>query len=36
VVKSGLRKGERVIIEGVQKAKSGAVVAPKPVAAPKA
>ncbi|MGH6904866.1 MAG: efflux RND transporter periplasmic adaptor subunit [Geminicoccaceae bacterium] len=33
VVRSGLQKGERVIVEGLQKARPGAVVAPKPIAA---
>lgn len=36
VIKSGLKKGERVIVEGLQKAKSGSTVAPKPMAAQKA
>jgi membrane fusion protein, multidrug efflux system len=33
VIRSGLEKGERVIVEGLQKARPGAVVAPKPIAA---
>jgi hypothetical protein len=33
VIKSGLQKGERVIVEGLQKAKPGTVVAPQPMAA---
>jgi membrane fusion protein (multidrug efflux system) len=33
VIKSGLQKGERVIVQGQQKAKAGVVVAPKPIAA---
>ena len=33
VIKSGLQKGERVIVEGLQKARPGVVVAPKPMAA---
>jgi RND family efflux transporter MFP subunit len=33
VVRSGLEKGERVIVEGLQKAKPGSTVAPKPMAA---
>ena len=36
VIKSGLEKGERVIVEGLQKAKLGSVVAPKPAPAEKA
>ncbi|MFC3694970.1 efflux RND transporter periplasmic adaptor subunit [Chenggangzhangella methanolivorans] len=32
VVTSGLREGERVVVEGVQKLKPGALVAPEPVA----
>jgi membrane fusion protein, multidrug efflux system len=36
VIKSGLKKGERVIVEGLQKAKPGSTVAPKPMAAQKA
>lgn len=33
VIKSGLEKGERVIVEGLQKAKPGSIVAPKPMPA---
>ena len=33
VIRSGLQKGERVIVEGLQKARPGVVVAPKPIAA---
>jgi multidrug efflux pump subunit AcrA (membrane-fusion protein) len=36
VIKSGLEKGERVIVEGLQKTKPGSVVAPKPMPAEKA
>jgi len=36
VVKSGLEKGERVIVEGLQKAKPGALVTPKPMTEQKA
>jgi RND family efflux transporter MFP subunit len=36
VIKSGLEKGERVIVEGLQKTKPGNVVAPKPIPAEKA
>jgi membrane fusion protein (multidrug efflux system) len=36
VIKGGLEKGERVIVEGMQKAKPGSVVAPKPMVAQKA
>jgi membrane fusion protein (multidrug efflux system) len=36
VIESGLQKGERVIVEGLQKAKPGSTVAPKPMAAQKA
>jgi membrane fusion protein (multidrug efflux system) len=33
VIEEGLKPGERVIVEGFQKAREGAVVAPKPMAA---
>jgi membrane fusion protein (multidrug efflux system) len=33
VIESGLKEGERVIVEGLQKARPGVVVAPKPMAA---
>jgi membrane fusion protein (multidrug efflux system) len=33
VIESGLKEGERVIVEGLQKARPGVVVAPKPIAA---
>jgi RND family efflux transporter MFP subunit len=33
VIRSGLQPGERVIVEGLQKARPGLVVAPKPIAA---
>ena len=33
VIESGLKAGERVIVEGLQKVREGMVVAPKPVAA---
>jgi membrane fusion protein (multidrug efflux system) len=33
VIEEGLKPGERVIVEGVQKVREGAVVAPKPMAA---
>jgi membrane fusion protein, multidrug efflux system len=36
VIRSGLEQGERVIVEGLQKAKPGALVAPKPMAAKQA
>jgi membrane fusion protein (multidrug efflux system) len=36
VIRSGLQKGERVIVEGLQKAKPGTVVAPRPMAAKQA
>ena len=36
VIRSGLQQGERVIVEGLQKAKPGSVVAPKPMAVQKA
>jgi RND family efflux transporter MFP subunit len=36
VIKGGLEKGERVIVEGMQKAKPGSVVTPKPMVAQKA
>jgi membrane fusion protein (multidrug efflux system) len=36
VIESGLEAGERVIVEGLQKAKPGSVVAPRPLAAPQA
>jgi len=36
VVRSGLQKGEQVIVEGLQKAKPGTVVAPKPMGGKKA
>jgi RND family efflux transporter MFP subunit len=36
VIESGLEKGERVIVEGLQKANPGSTVAPKPMAAQKA
>jgi membrane fusion protein (multidrug efflux system) len=32
IVKSGLKPGERVVVEGLQKVRNGAVVSPKPVA----
>jgi membrane fusion protein (multidrug efflux system) len=36
VIQRGLKAGERVIVEGLQKAKPGSLVAPKPMAAPQA
>jgi membrane fusion protein (multidrug efflux system) len=33
VIEEGLKPGERVVVEGVQKAREGAVVTPKPMAA---
>jgi RND family efflux transporter MFP subunit len=36
VIRSGLEKGERVVVEGLQKAKPGSVVAPKPMPPEKA
>jgi hypothetical protein len=36
VIRSGLEQGERVIVEGLQKATPGALVAPKPMAAKQA
>lgn len=35
MIKNGLEKGERVIVEGMQKTKPGSTVAPKPMAARK-
>jgi membrane fusion protein (multidrug efflux system) len=36
IVMSGLRAGERIVVEGLQKVRSGAVVSPKPMPAPAA